>query len=126
DIVFAVAGGTGQGVFEAAQEENRYAIGVDADQSEILKASNPTQANLIITSVLKNVDAGLYLSLEKAKNGELNYGKSEFVGVKEGAVGLAKNSVYQSVTPSPVQESIKAIESKIINKSLVANTVFNH
>ncbi|MGI9875208.1 BMP family ABC transporter substrate-binding protein [Vibrio pomeroyi] len=125
DIVFAVAGGTGQGVFEAAQEENRYAIGVDADQSEILKASNPTQASLIITSVLKNVDTGLLLVLEKAKKGELNYGQSEFIGVKEGAVGLAKNEVYKSVTPYPVQENIKSIELKLINKSLVANSVFN-
>src|SRR4030095_3892379 len=30
DIVFQIAGGTGEGVFEAAKEQGKYAIGVDS------------------------------------------------------------------------------------------------
>ena len=36
DIVFQVAGGTGVGVFEAAQEQGHFAIGVDSDQATIV------------------------------------------------------------------------------------------
>lgn len=126
DLVFAVAGGTGQGVFEAAQEESRYAIGVDADQSTILRDSSPKQSELIVTSVLKNVDTGLFYALGKVKDGSLTFGMSEFVGVKEGAVGLAKNEVYKSVTPQLVQKNIDDIEAKVINKSIVADSVFNY
>ncbi len=37
DIIFQVAGATGMGVFKAAQESNRYAIGVDSDQAQIIE-----------------------------------------------------------------------------------------
>ena len=36
DIVFNVAGGTGVGIFQAAEEVGRYAIGVDSDQATII------------------------------------------------------------------------------------------
>ncbi|MCY9855968.1 BMP family lipoprotein [Vibrio mediterranei] len=126
DIVFSVAGGTGQGVFEAAAESNKYAIGVDADQSQLLQESNPKQASLILTSVLKNVDAGLSLALSKAYEGQLQYGISEYVGVKEGAVGLAKNKVYKQVTPKYIQVKIDAIENNIINGKIKINSAFKH
>lgn len=126
DIVFSVAGGTGQGVFEAASESNKYAIGVDADQSQLLQESNPKQASLILTSVLKNVDAGLSFALKKAYEGQLQYGIAEYVGVKEGSVGLAKNNVYKQVTPNDVQVKIDAIENDIINNKIKINSAFNH
>lgn len=53
DIVFAVAGKTGEGVFEAAAETNLYAIGVDSDQKFI----DPEH---IICSMVKRVDKSFY------------------------------------------------------------------
>ncbi len=40
DIVYQVAGGTGEGVFEAAEEMEHYAIGVDANQDYIKPGSS--------------------------------------------------------------------------------------
>ena len=53
DIVFAVAGKTGEGVFEAAAETNLFAIGVDSDQKFI----DPEH---IICSMVKSVDKSFY------------------------------------------------------------------
>jgi basic membrane protein A len=53
DIIFHAAGGSGQGVFEAAVEAGKRAIGVDSDQ--YLSAS-PDQQAVIMTSMLKRVD----------------------------------------------------------------------
>lgn len=53
DIVFQVAGKTGEGVFEAAQETGHLAIGVDGDQKYI----NP---NVIVCSMVKNVGRSIY------------------------------------------------------------------
>ena len=53
DIVFAVAGKTGEGVFEAAAETGNYAIGVDSDQKFI----DPEH---IICSMVKSVDKSFY------------------------------------------------------------------
>lgn len=35
DVVFHAAGGAGKGVIEAAKEANKFAIGVDQDQSRL-------------------------------------------------------------------------------------------
>ena len=61
DIVFHAAGGSGEGVFEAAVEAGQRAIGVDSDQ--YLSAS-PDQQAVIMTSMLKRVDLAVeeYLS----------------------------------------------------------------
>lgn len=48
DVVYAVAGKTGLGVFEAAQEQGKYAVGVDSDQKYI----NP---QVIVCSMVKEV-----------------------------------------------------------------------
>src|SRR5690606_28164103 len=56
DIVFSVAGGSGVGMFEAAEEQGRYALGVDSDQATIIMDTNPDQAQRILTSMMKNVD----------------------------------------------------------------------
>ena len=53
DVVYAVAGKTGLGVFEAAQEQGKYAVGVDSDQKYI----NP---DVIICSMLKRVGDSVY------------------------------------------------------------------
>ena len=53
DIVFQVAGKTGEGVFEAAAETGKLAIGVDGDQKYI----NP---DVIICSMVKKVGQSIY------------------------------------------------------------------
>ena len=52
-IVFAVAGKTGEGVFEAAAETGNFAIGVDSDQKYI----NP---DVILCSMVKQVGKSIY------------------------------------------------------------------
>ena len=53
DVVFAVAGKTGLGVFEAAREMDAYAIGVDSDQKYI-------DPDHIICSMVKNIGESIY------------------------------------------------------------------
>ncbi len=53
DVVFAVAGKTGLGVFEAAKEMGTYAIGVDSDQKYI-------DPDHIICSMVKNIGESIY------------------------------------------------------------------
>ena len=53
DIVYQVAGKTGEGVFEAAKETGNYAIGVDGDQKYI----NP---DIIVCSMVKRVGKSIY------------------------------------------------------------------
>jgi len=57
DVVYQAAGGSGGGVFEAAQAAGAKAIGVDSDQA--LTAAEGVR-EVIITSMLKRVDVAVF------------------------------------------------------------------
>lgn len=110
DIIFGVAGQTGNGIFEAALEEERYAIGVDSDAAMIFMENDPEMAQRILTSMLKNVDNSLYRAIDLHLKGELPYGELEILGIAEGGVGLAYNDIYFDNTPENILDLIDAVE----------------
>jgi basic membrane protein A len=72
DIVYAAAGGSGGGVFEAAVAArdagtNVWAIGVDSDQ---YNTADPAVQDVILTSMLKQVNVAVFNTIESAVNGE--------------------------------------------------------
>ncbi|MDZ7678442.1 MAG: BMP family ABC transporter substrate-binding protein [Acidimicrobiales bacterium] len=71
DVVYHAAGGSGNGLFEAASDAGEqgevWAIGVDSDQYEIV--GEPLN-QYILTSMLKQVDNAVYLTIESFVNGE--------------------------------------------------------
>jgi basic membrane protein A and related proteins len=75
DIVYHAAGGSGGGLFEAAKESGNLAIGVDSDQYELVDAS---LQDVIMTSMLKNVDVAVYDFLSAVVNGENKSGVQRY------------------------------------------------
>ena len=63
DVVFAAAGGSGTGVYQAAKDGGKYAIGVDSNQNHL-------QPGTMLTSMVKKVGDAAYSSFMDAKNGE--------------------------------------------------------
>lgn len=124
DIVFQIAAGTGQGVFEAAAEDGHYAIGVDSDQALIVEDADPDQAARILTSMMKNVDNSLYRAIDLHLKGELAYGQIEALGIAEGGVGLARNKYYDELTPADVKTMVDEAEQKILNGEITVETGF--
>lgn len=123
-IVFQIAGGTGVGVFEAAEEQGRYAIGVDSDQATIILDTDPEQAERVLTSMLKNVDLSLFRAIGLYLDGTLPVGTAEGLGIAEQGVGLAVNDIYTEATPQEVQDLIAAVEEAVIAGDISVNTVF--
>jgi len=66
DIVFHAAGGSGGGVFEAAAEGDTLAIGVDSDQ---YLTADPAVQDVILTSMLKNVNVAVLDYLTEVEGG---------------------------------------------------------
>ena len=56
DIVYHAAGGSGDGVFQAAKAQGKLAIGVDRDQ---YLTADPAVRDVILTSMLKQVDVAV-------------------------------------------------------------------
>ncbi len=112
DVLHGVAGGAGLGVIEAAAEKKLFVLGVDSDQT-LLFANDKPKADAIVTSALKNVGDSLYNVIKAHQAGTLNWGKTEALGIKEGAVGIARNDNYKKVVPQDVQTWIDGLEAKV-------------
>jgi basic membrane protein A len=118
DIVFNIAGGSGLGMFEAAQEQSHYAIGVDSDQA----AEYPDLAPQILTSMMKRVDNSLYRAIDLDIKGELTYGAAETLGVAEEGIGLIYDDAYYTRTPENILDLMDAVEEAMTNGEFTINT----
>ena len=112
DIVFAVAGKTGEGVFESAAATGNYAIGVDSDQKYI----NP---NVIICSMVKDVGLSIYTTISDMENKFMG-GTTWCADMATGYIGVAYGT---DDMPQQVSDEIKAevedIAAKIISGEIV-------
>jgi basic membrane protein A and related proteins len=87
DIVYHAAGGSGQGVFEAASEAGGRAIGVDSDQYQTV--GDPALQAVIMTSVLKRVDNAIQTFITDYSEGSVKGGTDVVNDLESGGVGLA-------------------------------------
>ena len=97
EIIYHAAGASGGGLFNAAVEANKLAIGVDSDQ--YLTAS-PEQQPLILTSMLKRVDTAVHDAILAV--GEGTFGGSLVFGLAEDGVD------YSDSNPEELTEDIQA------------------
>jgi basic membrane protein A len=63
DVVYAAAGGSGIGVFQAALAKSKKAIGVDSDQYQ--SVGDTSLQPVILTSMLKRVDNAVFAALQE-------------------------------------------------------------
>ena len=109
DIVFTCGGDVGTGAIEAAKENNKYAIGVDRDQSDLAPQN-------VLTSAIKRVDAGVFETVKSYVNGTFEGGTTTTYGLEENAVGVpdtTKNLVSQDILDL-VEETITKLKNKEI------------
>ncbi len=123
-IGFNVAGQAGLGQLAAAKDTNRLAIGVDSDQEAIFRKTDPATADKVVTSVLKRVDVSLVRATDLLEAGKLPVGKTESLGLSEGAVGIVKNAVYMKLVPQAVQKEVDQAEADIASGKVVVPTAF--
>ena len=121
DVCFSAAGGAGLGSIMAASDFGRYSIGVDIDQTEQVE---PELRDAILTSGLKNFDSLVAVLIDDYLSGSLSFGESGRFGLKEGAVGIARNQFYLNMTPLEIQGEIDAIEEKIISGEIYVPSAF--
>lgn len=113
-VVFNCAAQAGLGVIDAAKEKGLYTIGVDADQSATFTGIDEAKEKAIATSVLKNIDTSIIRAVKLHMENALPYGTSESLGLLEGAVGIAKNSVYNEIVSEEVRNKVEQAEASII------------
>src|SRR5688500_15616299 len=106
DVIFHASGSTGLGVFEAARQTGKLAIGVDADQY----AEAP---GFVLTSMVKQVDAAVYDAVSRVKAGTFRGGVTQF-GLKEGGVGYVYDDRNRALIPDSVHARLEDLRAQII------------
>ena len=106
NVIFHASGSTGLGVFEAARQTGKLAIGVDADQY----AEAPGH---ILSSMVKGVDAAVYDAIERVKDRRFHGGIYQF-GLAEDGVRYVYDEHNRALIPDSVHARLEQIKADII------------
>ena len=106
DIIFHASGSTGLGVFEAARELDKLAIGVDSDQ-------NDEAPGHILTSMVKRVDNAVFDTIREVAAGHWSGGVREF-GLKEDGVGWVYDDRNRALIPPAAKATVDSLRNEIV------------
>ena len=114
DVIYAAAGGSGNGVFESAKDASggkagagqKWAIGVDSDQYNLVdKSLQP----FILTSMLKRVDVAVFEAIKEYSTGDQTGGVRVF-NLKVDGVGYSTSGGYVD----DIKDKLEGFKAKII------------
>jgi basic membrane protein A len=106
DIIFHASGSTGLGVFEAARQLKKLAIGVDSDQYD-------EAPGFILTSMVKRVDNAVFDCIRDVAQGGWSGGVKIF-GLKEDGVGWVYDDRNRPLIPAVVKATVDSLRNEII------------
>ncbi len=113
DVVYAAAGGTGVGVYQAAEDGGKLAIGVDSNQ-------NYLHPGTMLTSMLKRVDVAAYDTFKSAMDGSWEPGM-KVLGLAEEGVGWALDEHNESLITADIQAMVEEASAKIVAGDIVVH-----
>ena len=113
DVIYHASGLSGAGLFQAAAEKKKYAIGVDSDQYLTASAD---EKPWIITSALKRVDTATYDAIKAVKDGTFKGGVQNFDLSNDG-VGYATSN--PTLLTADMVTAMEAAKTKIIAGTIV-------
>ncbi|BES64026.1 BMP family ABC transporter substrate-binding protein [Gottschalkiaceae bacterium SANA] len=117
DVIYHVAGKTGEGLFAAVKEnEEVYAIGVDQDQDYIVEGK-------ILTSMIKRVDVAVFDFAKQVKEGNYSSGIHVY-GVAENGVSLSEMTYTKELISTEILDSIETIRQEIIDGTIEVTDLF--
>ena len=102
DVIFAAAGGTGLGVYQAAKDNGKLAIGVDSNQNHI-------HPGTMLTSMVKRVDVAVYEAFKGVKPGV------SALGLKEGGVDVAIDEHNAKLVTADMKKRVDTARADIIS-----------
>jgi basic membrane protein A and related proteins len=105
DVIYHASGLSGAGLFQAAAEKKKYAIGVDSDQYLTASAD---EKPYIITSALKRVDTATYLAIKAVKEGTFKGGVQNFDLANDGIGYATSNPTLLTSDMTAAMETAKA------------------
>ncbi len=106
EVIFAAAGASNSGVFDAAEEKHKFAIGVDSNQ-------NWMKPGLILTSMLKRVDMSVFNAVKDITENKFSGGVKRF-GLKDGGVDYALDDYNKTIFTAELKKKTDALKQAIL------------
>ena len=106
NVIFHASGSTGLGVFEAARQTGRLAIGVDADQFK-------EAPGFVLTSMVKGVDNAVFDAIRRVKERRFAGGVYQY-GLAENGVGYVDDANNGKLIPAEVRAKLESLKQEII------------
>lgn len=114
DVIFHASGSTGLGVFEAARELGKLAIGVDSDQYDEAPGH-------ILTSMVKRVDTAVFETIRAVKENRFVGGVHTF-GLADDGVKWVYDDRNRALVPDAVKARVDSLQAKLVRGEIVAPT----
>ncbi|WP_058867562.1 BMP family protein [Chloracidobacterium thermophilum] len=106
DVIFQAAGNSGIGVFDAAEENRKLAIGVDANQ-------NWVKPGFILTSMVKRVDVAVYTIIKETLEKRFRGGIHAY-GLENEGIAYALDDYNRPLVSEDTLREVEAARQKII------------
>lgn len=110
DVIFAAAGASNGGLFDAAEEKKKLAIGVDSNQNFI-------KPGFILTSMLKRVDNAVYRVIEEVTQKRFQPGVKHF-GLSNQGIDFAVDEHNQKLLSKELLAQIEKLRADILAKKI--------
>ena len=111
DVIYVAAGGSGQGVLEAAQEQQKFIIWVDSNGNHLVP-------RIVLTSMTKEISTSVQHIIREAANDNFMAGIRYF-GLKDGGVSYAVDEHNQSLLSDDIITTVESLKAKIIAGEIV-------
>ena len=111
NVIFHASGSTGLGVFEAARQTGKLAIGVDADQFN-------EAPGYVLTSMVKGVDNAVYDAIRRVRENRFKGGVYQY-GLAENGVGYVYDRNNAALIPADVRARLEVLKQQIIAGKIV-------
>ncbi len=116
DIIYSVAGGTGNGIIQCAKDHGEFVIGVDSDQDHLAKG-------YVLTSMMKRLDKTVIDICSRFISNKLPGAEVLIYNYKNGGISISEMKYTKDKIPSDTLKYIEDIQKKITSGDIkVANT----
>lgn len=111
DVIFGAAGASGTGIFDAAEETKKFAIGVDSNQ-------NWVKPGHILTSMVKRVDEAVFVACKDVAEGKFTGGLHTY-GLANRGVDYSIDSYNDKLLSPEVRKRTDELRKKVISGAVV-------
>lgn len=107
DVIFGAAGGSNYGLFDAAEEKKKFAIGVDSNQ-------NWVKPGFVLTSMLKRVDVAVFDVIQASRDGKFVAGTQRF-GLQNKGVDYAVDQYNEKLITPAIRTRVEGLKADILS-----------